>query len=146
MREKKKNMHFGSLIMSFESLVDITKKEPRSQSLIAFIGFNILFRVKNCISMDLWMKYGKWGEFLTQKLYLSGPVITLYAILIWTKVYLSWPQTFITYSIQNVSNVIIKPNWCTHCYLKPSYTSTTRKPVSATYFIKGQNHSPICHP
>jgi len=24
MREKKKNMHFGSLIMSFESLMDIT--------------------------------------------------------------------------------------------------------------------------
>ena len=25
----------------------------------------------------------------------------------WTKIYLSWPQTFITYSIQNVSNVFI---------------------------------------
>ena len=31
--------------------------------------------------MDLWMKYGKLGEFLTQKPYLSDQVITVYAIL-----------------------------------------------------------------
>ena len=31
--------------------------------------------------MDLWMKYGKWGEFLTQKPYLADQVIIVYAIL-----------------------------------------------------------------
>ena len=48
-REKKKSMHFGSLIISFESLMDITKKVPSFGSLIAFIGINNLFGVKNCI-------------------------------------------------------------------------------------------------
>jgi len=94
--------------MSFESLVDITKKVPSLESLRAFIRITNLFGVKICILMDLWMKYGKWGEFLTQKSYLSGQVIAIYAILIWTKIYFFWPQTFITYSIHNVSNVIIK--------------------------------------
>jgi len=42
-------MHLGSLIMSFESLMDITKKVPSVESLIAFIGINNLFGVKNCI-------------------------------------------------------------------------------------------------
>ena len=49
MREKKRNMHFGSLIISFESLMDVTKKVPILGSLIAFIGTNNLFGVKNCI-------------------------------------------------------------------------------------------------
>ena len=53
MREKKKNMHFGSLIMSFESFVDITKKAPSLGSLIAFIEINNLFVMKNHILMDL---------------------------------------------------------------------------------------------
>ena len=49
MREKKKNVHFRSLIMSFESLMDIIMKVPSLGSLIAFIGFNDLFEVKNYI-------------------------------------------------------------------------------------------------
>jgi len=49
MREKKRNMPLGSLIMSFESLMDITKKLPSLGNLIAFIGINNLFRVKNYI-------------------------------------------------------------------------------------------------
>jgi len=53
------------------------------------------------------MKYRKWGEFLTQKPYLSDQVIAV--MLLWTKIYLSWPQISITYSIQNASNVFIKP-------------------------------------
>ena len=31
--------------------------------------------------MDLWMNHGRWGEFLTQKPYLSNQVIAVYAIL-----------------------------------------------------------------
>ena len=46
---KKRNMHFESLIMSFESLMDITKKVPSLGSLIAFIGINNIFGVKNYI-------------------------------------------------------------------------------------------------
>ena len=48
-REKKKSMRFGSLIMSFESLMDITKKVPCLGSLIAFIGIDNIFEVKNYI-------------------------------------------------------------------------------------------------
>ena len=49
MREKKRNMNFGSLIISFESLMDVAKKVPSLGSLIAFIRINNPFRVKNCI-------------------------------------------------------------------------------------------------
>jgi len=49
MREKKKNMYFGSLIMSFELLMNITKEVPSLGSLIAFNGINNLFGVKKCI-------------------------------------------------------------------------------------------------
>ena len=48
-REKKKSMHFGSLIMSFESLMDIAKKVPCLGSLTAFIGINNQFGVKDSI-------------------------------------------------------------------------------------------------
>jgi len=42
-------MQFGSLIKSFESLMDITKKIPSLMSLIASMVINNLFGVKNCI-------------------------------------------------------------------------------------------------
>jgi len=79
--------------MSFELLMNITKKVPSLRRLIAFIGINNLFGVKSYILMDLLMEYGKWGKFLTQKPYLSNQV---------TKIYIPWPQIFITHSIQNV--------------------------------------------
>ena len=66
-------------------------------------------------------------------------------VLFWIKIYLCCPQTFITYTIQNISNVIAKPIWCTRYYLESSYTSASLKPVSATYFRKGHNHSLNCH-
>ena len=47
MREKKRNMHFDSLIVSFESLMNIANKVPSLESLIAFIGVNN--EVNNCI-------------------------------------------------------------------------------------------------
>jgi len=49
MRENKRNMHFGSLVMSFESLMDVIKTVPSLGSLIAFIEINNLFGVKNYI-------------------------------------------------------------------------------------------------
>ena len=39
-------MYFESLIMSFESLIDITKKVPSLESLITFIGINNLVGIK----------------------------------------------------------------------------------------------------
>jgi len=57
--------------------------------------------------MDLWMKW-EVGIVVTQKPYLLGQVIAVYAILN-QDIYISWPQTSITYSIQNVSTVFIKP-------------------------------------
>ena len=79
MREKKKNMHFGSLIMIFESLMDITKKVLSLGSLIGFNGINYLFGVKNF--NGLVNKCGKCEECLTQKPYLSDQVTAIYAIL-----------------------------------------------------------------
>ena len=49
MTEKKTRMHFGSLIKSFESMIDITKKVPSLVSLIASMEFNSSFGVKNRI-------------------------------------------------------------------------------------------------
>ena len=48
-RAKKINMHFGSLIMSLEAIMDITKQVPNLVSVIASIVFNASFRVKNHI-------------------------------------------------------------------------------------------------
>jgi len=42
-----------SLIMSFESLMDITKIVPSLESLITFIGISNLFGVKKLYLMDL---------------------------------------------------------------------------------------------
>jgi len=47
--EKHEFWELGCLIMSFESLMDIIKKVPGLGSLIAFIGINNLFGVKNYI-------------------------------------------------------------------------------------------------
>jgi len=49
MREKKRSMHFRGVIMSFESLMDIIKNTPSLGILIAFIGTNNLFGVKNYV-------------------------------------------------------------------------------------------------
>ena len=66
-------------------------------------------------------------------------------VLFWTKTHLSLPQTFITYSLQHISNAFIKPISCTCCYLELSYTSASLKPVSVTYFRKDRNHYLNCH-
>ena len=48
--ERKEEKHaFWSLIVSFESLMDITKNVPSLGSLIAFIGINNLLRMKTRI-------------------------------------------------------------------------------------------------
>jgi len=49
MREKKTSMHYGTLIMSFKSIIDITKEVPSLESSIASIMFNNLFRMENYI-------------------------------------------------------------------------------------------------
>ena len=47
MIEKKTSMHFRSLIMSFGSIIDITKKVPSLVSFIASIVLNNSFGVEN---------------------------------------------------------------------------------------------------
>ena len=89
------------------------------------------------------MKYGRWAELLTQKPNLSDHV-EVHDILN-QDISLFWPQTSVTYSIQNAPNALIKPVQCTCCYLASSYTSASLKPALATHFRKGQNHSPVCH-
>ena len=49
MREKKTSMHFGSLIKSLESIMDITKKVPSLVGLITSVVPNNLFGVENYI-------------------------------------------------------------------------------------------------
>jgi len=49
MREKKTSMYFGSLVMSFGAIIDITKKVPSLMSFITFIVFNNSFGVENGI-------------------------------------------------------------------------------------------------
>jgi len=48
-REKKTSLYFGSLLMSFESIMTFTKKKPCLLSLRASILFNNSIGVKNCI-------------------------------------------------------------------------------------------------
>jgi len=49
MKEKKKIMYFGSLIKSFESIIDITKKVQSLVRLPASIVFRNLFELENYI-------------------------------------------------------------------------------------------------
>jgi len=49
MKEKKTSIYFGSLIVRFESIIDITKKVPSLVSFIVSIVFNQSFKVKNHI-------------------------------------------------------------------------------------------------
>jgi len=53
MREKKTSMYFGSLVMSFKSVINITKKVSSLVSFITYIVFNDLFRVE-CDSYVVW--------------------------------------------------------------------------------------------
>ena len=68
---KEDSMHFESLIKSFESIVDITRKVSSLMSLVAFIVFNNSFRVENHI---YWAS--KWNiiseRVMTQKPCSSG--------------------------------------------------------------------------
>jgi len=48
-REKKTSMHFGSLIMTFESIIDIIRKVLSLMSILASIVFNNLFEMENHI-------------------------------------------------------------------------------------------------
>ena len=57
------------------------KEITKFSELKSFYWVQWLIEVGIPYLMDLWMKYGKWGEFLTQKPYLSDQVITVYAIL-----------------------------------------------------------------
>ena len=49
MREMNKNMHFESLIKSFQFIIDITKKAQHLMRLTNFITFRNIFRVDNQI-------------------------------------------------------------------------------------------------
>ena len=48
-REKKSNMYYGSLFMSYEVNYEFIKEIPSSASLIAFIVFSDLIGVENSI-------------------------------------------------------------------------------------------------
>ena len=49
MREKKTSMHFESLIMSFESIIDLIKKVQSLMSSVASVVFKNSFEVENHI-------------------------------------------------------------------------------------------------
>jgi len=49
MRKKKQSIQFGILFMSFESIIDFTKKIPSLVSLIASMVFNDSFGVESYI-------------------------------------------------------------------------------------------------
>jgi len=66
--------------MSFESIMDYTKKIPSLVSSVASVEFNDSLgwnSISNRFMNEIW----EVGEFLTQKLYLSDQVIVVYAIL-----------------------------------------------------------------
>jgi len=46
-RENKTSMHFGSFVMSFKSIINITKKASSLVSFITSIVFNDLFGVES---------------------------------------------------------------------------------------------------
>ena len=106
-RKEKTSIQFGSLFISFESIMDFTKKITKFSELNNFYWVQWFFWGGILYLMDLWMKW-EVGIVVTQKPYLLGQVIAVYAILN-QDIYISWPQTSITYSIQNVSTVFIKP-------------------------------------
>ena len=59
---KKTSLNFRSLIMSFESIIDITEEVLCLLSFIAFIVFNNLFGMQNYIFWGMLVQYEKWGE------------------------------------------------------------------------------------
>ena len=66
--------------MSFESIMNFTKKIPSLVSLIASIEFNDSFGW-NSISNEFMNEIWEVGRVVTQKSYLSDQVIAVYAIL-----------------------------------------------------------------
>jgi len=61
MREKKTSMHFGSLLMSFKSIIDIIKKVPSLVSFIVSIAMTHLGW--KAILFGLINEVKKWGEY-----------------------------------------------------------------------------------
>jgi len=61
-RARKTNMHLGSLIMSLESIMGITKKLSSLVTLITFIMFNELTWGEKPNLLDLQTKCEKWEE------------------------------------------------------------------------------------
>ena len=78
MREKKRNMHFGSLIMITHGYY---KESTKFEEFNSFHWDQYSIWGQKLYLMDLWMKHGKLREFLTQKPYLLDQVIAIYAIL-----------------------------------------------------------------
>ena len=116
MREKKRNMHFGCLIVSFESLMNITNKVSCLGSLIAFIGVNNLFEVKNCIEWTCEWNMRSRESFDSEIIFIRQ---SYYSLCYFEPRYVSLG-------------------------LKPLILAQFRM-VSAAYIRKGQSHSSICH-
>ena len=62
MERKKISMYFRSLLVSFESIIDFTKKIPSLDSLIASIVLDDSFGIKLHL-LNFLMKYEKLGEY-----------------------------------------------------------------------------------
>jgi len=62
-KEKKTCMHFMSLLMNFELVIDCTKKIPSLLNLIVSIVFNNPIGDGKLYLLDLLMKYDKWGQY-----------------------------------------------------------------------------------
>jgi len=74
-------------------------------------------------SLDLLMKYEKWGECWLKN---NETWVTQVQVMpFWTNMYLSWPQTCITH--YKYTKCVVKLTQCTHCHMKPSYTSMVLK-------------------
>jgi len=55
-------MHFGSLIESFESIMNFTKKIPKFGELNSFSGVQQLKLSGKLYLLGIWMKSKQWGD------------------------------------------------------------------------------------
>ena len=132
---KEDSMHFGSLIKSFQSIVDITRKVSSLMSLVAFIVFNNSFRVENhtyCAS--------KWNiiseRVMTQNPCSSGHVRVINVIL--NIILFSWRQTLIT--LFKYIKCVYLGTKCKLCHFEPNCTFTGLKRLWFV-FINVRNQS-----
>ena len=122
-REKKTSKYFGSSIISFESISNITKKLPSLPTLINSTVLHESFGVENHIYW-LW----KWSIRTGESSILEIMIIGLELLMSFLNQRYTSLWLKLLFLLSDISKVFIYPTKCQLCYLEPNRITSGFKP------------------